>query len=257
MVTVSFITILSASTLLWAIAQSMKNNSIVDIFWGTGFFIVALIGFFYSEGPTLPQYIMLTMVGIWSLRLSIHIFLRNRGKKEDWRYRQMRKKWKHPALGAFLQVFLLQGILILLISMPVLVVMSSGQAGKPIIQWLGVTLFLAGFLIEAIADGQLRHFLKSPQHPRFLTTGLWSLSRHPNYLGEAILWWGLALFALSHPFGGLGLISALVVTLLVRYISGVPYHEKKHAQNPEWQAYSRRTPIFLPWKSKQDQFLEV
>jgi len=186
------------------------------------------------------------------MRLSLHVYLRNRGKPEDARYRAWRQEWgKNANIRSFLQVFLLQGLLLLIISLPVTSVIMAGSSAFTLWDAAGLFIWAMGFLFEAIGDWQLLRFKKDPAHKgRIIKTGLWRFSRHPNYFGEVTLWWGIYLIALSSGASWPVVIGPLTITFLILKVSGIPMLEKKYEGNPEFEAYRRRTSAFFPLPPK-------
>lgn len=234
-------------------AQRIKNNSVADIAWGLGFILVALETLILN-GLYLPQKLLATLlVIIWGTRLSCHIFVRNWGKPEDERYTAWRKNWgDHQALGAFLQVFVMQATILLIISVPVIFINTSLVGEISFYTILGTMIWIFGFIFESVADYQLRQFMLNPaNNGHIMQTGLWRYSRHPNYFGESVMWWGLFVIALSVPYGFLTIISPLTITYLLLYVSGVPLLEKKLQNNLEFQEYKKRTSVFIPWFVKK------
>ncbi|MBM3295781.1 MAG: DUF1295 domain-containing protein [Candidatus Aminicenantes bacterium] len=239
-------------TALFVIAVVRKDNSVADIGWGPGFVGVALLAYFRNPGWTPRRLLVLGMVLAWGLRLAVHIFLRNRNKGEDFRYAAWRAKWgKFFLIRSYLQVFLLQGILLLLICVPVLFVLGDRRGGLGGLAVAGAAVWLFGFFFEAAADLQLARFKRRPENKgRIITTGLWRYSRHPNYFGEAVLWWGIFFVALSVPGGWMAVIGPLTITCLLRFVSGVPILERKYRGRPDFEDYARRTNAFVPWFPK-------
>ncbi|MCX6266314.1 MAG: DUF1295 domain-containing protein [Bacteroidetes bacterium] len=225
-----------------------KDNSIVDVAWGAGFIIVAVYTIIQSGEVDLRKMIVSLLVLLWGLRLSFHIMVRNSGKGEDFRYKAWRNSWKYFIIRSFFQIFMLQGLLMLIISTPIWFINFS--TGGPLGPWdsIGLLVFGAGFMIEVIADYQLVEFKKNPGNKgKLVTTGLWSISRHPNYFGESLVWWGISFYALSFPYGWLALISPVTITLLLRFVSGVPMLEKKQSNHPDWAEYKAKTAAFVPF----------
>jgi steroid 5-alpha reductase family enzyme len=235
-------------TIIFILALIRKDNSIVDVFWGPGFIVVAVYSVIQSGEVDLRKMIVTLLVLLWGLRLSFHIMVRNSGKGEDFRYKAWRESWKFFVLRSFFQIFMLQGVFMLIISAPVWFICFS--KGGPLGPWdsLGLVIFGAGFMIETIGDYQLAEFKRDPANKgKIMTTGLWSVTRHPNYFGEALLWWGIGCYALSFPHGGYALIGPVVVTLLLRFVSGVPMLEKKYEGRQDWEEYKSRTAAFVPF----------
>jgi steroid 5-alpha reductase family enzyme len=242
------VAILVWMTAAFVVAQVKKNNGLVDIAWGLGFIVVAAVELARRPALFPARALIAIAVLVWGLRLAGHIFRRNWGKPEDFRYAGMRQKWGRAArLKAFFFVFMLQGVLMLIVSLPVTVAFASPERPLGALDAAGALLFAAGFLFEAVGDAQLAAFVRDPANKgRLMTRGLWSLTRHPNYFGEAALWWGIGLMAVSSPNGGIALVGPLAITLLLRFVSGVPLLEKKYAGRPDWEAYKARTPVFVP-----------
>lgn len=235
---------------LWFIISKVKNKySLVDIAWGLGFVVVAWTGFLVTGNLQFQTGVILLFVTIWGLRLFLHLAKRNWNSPEDYRYVNMRKRWgtKWVNLKAFLNVFALQGVLLFIIALPITQRFSVEDKTVHWWQILGIFVWLIGFFFETIGDLQLDQFKKNPQHKgKLLTTGLWSLTRHPNYFGEATCWWGIFLLALTGLNNSWLIISPLVITLLLLFVSGVPLLEKKYKDRPDFQAYAAKTAKFFP-----------
>ncbi|MDQ7826535.1 MAG: DUF1295 domain-containing protein [Candidatus Eremiobacteraeota bacterium] len=234
--------------MLFIVATAIRNNSIADVGWGGGFIIVALISFFHGGRHDLRQTITTVMIVAWGLRLVIHLSLRNRGKPEDRRYAKWRESWgKWAVPRAFVHVFLAQGALLLLISYPVILINTAPGPELTAADVMGFALWIAGFALETIADRQLADFRRDPSHRgKICQEGLWKYSRHPNYFGEALTWWGIYLVALPVPGGWKAVFSPLIITLLLRYVSGVPLLEAQMSTREGYEEYRRTTPVFIP-----------
>ena len=245
--------VFSYMTAVFLAALLKQDNSIVDVAWGPGFILVALVTFLLRPGFEARHVLISLLVVVWGLRLATHIFLRNRGRGEDFRYAKWRRDWGRWLIPrSFLQIFMLQGIFMLLISSPIILANRSSEKGLTLLDGLGGLLWLIGFLFEAIGDHQLKRFKQKPESKgKIMTAGLWKYTRHPNYFGEAALWWGFFLIALSVPGGWVGIISPLTIGFLLLKVSGVTMLEKKYAGNEEFVAYARRTSPFFPWFPKK------
>jgi len=241
-------------TAFYFAARIRNDNSLADVAWGLGFVLLAFVNLAAAGAITLRQTAVTLLVTIWGLRLAVHVYSRSRGKPEDFRYAEMRRKWgKRAPLFSYLRVFLLQGVLLYIIAIPVILIHTAPGALFGITDALGIFLWSAGFAVEAAADAQLRRFVrfrKSPENP-IMTGGLWRFSRHPNYFGEALLWWGIFLLAVRVPGGWAGVISPLLIGFLLRFVSGVPLLERKYADNPRFREYAARTNAFFPWFEKR------
>ncbi len=242
--------ILGTMTLLWVFSLLIKDSSIVDIFWGAGFVITA---WFYAwkvgfETIDTWQYLLLGMVTLWGLRLAIYLGYRNIGKGEDFRYAQWRKEsGKHWWWVSFFRVFVLQGVILWIVSsLFVPALLATGDASWWV--YLGTVLWATGFFFEAVGDYQLMRFKKNPDNKgKVLDTGVWRYTRHPNYFGDALLWWGFFCFALLHPEGIYFVFGPLLMTFLLVKISGVAMLEKTLKQTkPKYAEYIRKTSAFIP-----------
>lgn len=246
--------ILGLMILLWLLSLALKDSSIVDIFWGTGFVITFWVVYFTSGLPhTLSTNLLGALVTIWGLRLSGYIFSRNAGKGEDYRY----AAWREEAGRAwwwrsFFKVFLLQGGLMWLVAAPLIAAQTAVSSGLSVLAAAGVLVWLVGFIFEAGGDWQLAHFKANPQNKgKLLTSGLWSLTRHPNYFGDAAQWWGFYLFALAAG-GWWTVFSPLIMNFLLMRVSGVVMLEKALKVNkPGYAQYAARTNAFFPWPPRK------
>ncbi len=229
-----------------------RNNGIADIAWGPGFIVTGWLVFLLCGRGHARQWLALALVTTWGGRLAWHIFRRNRGREEDFRYAAWRRQWgKWFTARSFLQVFMLQGFFMLLILAPVLLIVGQPQPLLNLLDLLGLLMWTKGFLFETIGDRQLAAFRKNLENKgKIITSGLWRYSRHPNYFGEALGWWGIAVIALSAPGGWLGLAGPVVITFLLLFVSGVPLLEKKYQGRPDFEEYKKRTPVFVPWFPK-------
>lgn len=235
-------------TIAFFYALIKKDNSIVDVFWGLGFIVVAAYSLIRSGNFNSETFILNFLVLLWGIRLSSHIFIRNKGKGEDFRYKAWRDTWKYFLLRSYFQIFLLQGIFMMIVASPLYFVNHNSDGTFHLNDTIGIILFLIGFSFETLSDYQLILFKRNPDHKgKIITTGLWSISRHPNYFGEALIWWGIGCFALSYYQGWIMLVSPLMITLLLRFVSGVPMLEKKYQNHPDWKDYKQKTAAFVPF----------
>ncbi len=239
--------------LIFAIAQIKKDNSIVDTAWGPGFILVSLLTFWMSQRYVFRQFLVLALVVIWGTRLALHILVRNRGRGEDFRYAQWREDWgKWFFLRSFFQIFMLQGILLLVIAYPIILINSSSGKGIKIFDIIGTLIWLTGFIFEATGDYQLLKFKRRPENKgKIITRGLWKYTRHPNYFGETLIWWGIFVISLSVRVGWSAVVSPLLITFLLLRVSGVTMLEKKYTGHEGYRDYARRTSPFIPWFPKK------
>lgn len=215
-------------SICFLIGTMIKNNSIVDIGWGIGFVAVAWFAYFRDPSIVLGQWIITILVSIWGIRLFYHIIKHNFGKSEDLRYVNIRRAWgKQVIPRAFLQVYMLQGLCLYIISLTIIQVSNHGIETNALLVIPGVLVWFIGFFFEAAGDYQLRLFIQKPQNKGMLMfSGLWSITRHPNSYGEAAMWWGIFLIAVSSGAPLWTIISPLTITLLLMFASGVPLLEK-------------------------------
>lgn len=234
----------------FVIATVVKNNGIVDIIWGIGFVLIA--GIVYLSAPSLSTAIVMVLTTMWGVRLATHIGMRNLGQKEDFRYAQWRKDWgKWWLIRSFLQVYLLQWFFMQLVSVPIILSSAGGAVPQA---WLlaGIAIWLVGFYFEAIGDYQLTVFKrKKTSKGKLMTTGLWRYTRHPNYFGEATLWWGIALIAYIASGNPIAFLGPITIDFLLLKVSGIPMLEAKYKGRKDWAAYARRTSAFFPLPPKK------
>jgi len=251
----ALLVILGLMSLLWIISIIIKNVSIVDLFWGLGFVISNVFYFISTEGVGPRKLIVLILVTVWGLRLSGYLSWRNIGKGEDFRYRQFRSTYGEDRYWwiSFFQTFLLQGLLMWLISAPLLGANFSGT-GKSlgILDFAGIFLWVTGFIFETLGDYQLARFKAVPSNKgKVLTSGLWRYTRHPNYFGDSALWWGYGLICISAG-SLLPALGSILMTALIIKVSGVTLLEKNLAdKKPGYRKYIENTSAFFPWFPKE------
>lgn len=236
---------------MFIIGLKAQDNSLVDIAYGPAFLVACWGAWLLSGALTLHfrPLLLLALLTLWGLRLGLHIGLRHRGQGEDFRYRKFREDWGDTIIWrSFLQIYMLQGAVVLVVASPIL--LTIGQPGGALVwsDFLGLLLFFLGFLFEAISDWQLTVFKRGGANKgKIIMHGLWRYSRHPNYFGEATLWWGIFFIGLAGPSGLYGLISPLTIAFLLLKVSGIPMLEVKYQGNAEFEAYKARTNGFFPW----------
>ncbi|UCC54100.1 MAG: DUF1295 domain-containing protein [Anaerolineaceae bacterium] len=242
--------LLTAITLLWLLSLLLHDASIVDVFWGLGFIFVYWLSYGLTSQPATTRHLLLgLLVTIWGARLALHILRRNWGQSEDFRYARWRQQagktwwWR-----SYFNVFLLQGAILWLVAWPLLATLTNGDS-QPM-AWLDIMallLWVAGFIFEAGGDWQLSRFKKDPANKgRLMASGLWRYTRHPNYFGDALVWWGFYLFAVAAG-GWWTIFSPLLMTYLLRRVSGVAMLERTLRETkPGYAAYMSRTNAFFP-----------
>ena len=240
-----------SALVLWLISLKTRDVSIIDIFWAPGIAAVVDIAALLSDASGPRASAALFLVNLWAVRLAAHIFARHDG--EDHRYAAMRQKFgARWWWWSLVQVFLLQAILMWFIAAPLVAVMLSSRAPMGVLDYLGVGIAAAGFLFEALADVQLARFRLDPRNKgKVMDRGLWRWSRHPNYFGESVMWWGFFLLGFSAAGAWWLILSPLVVTLLLLQVSGVTLMEDKiEDRRPAYADYKRRVSAFVPWPPK-------
>ncbi len=230
-----------------------KRNDVADVAWGIGFILLSWLSLALSVEVSARGLILAVLVTVWGMRLAVHIFRRNRGKAEDYRYQAWRQAWgKWFYLRSYGQVYLLQGALLFLITVPILLV--NKNIGQPLghSDLLGVLVWVLGFVFEAVGDAQLATFIKNPENKGgLLQAGLWKYTRHPNYFGEVTQWWGVWLVAMGAQISWISIIGPLTISVLILKVSGIPMLEKKMQENAAFAEYARRTNKFFPWLPKK------
>jgi steroid 5-alpha reductase family enzyme len=237
---------------VWLLSIIRKDASIVDIAWGLGFVVVAWVCLLFdanrdaarSPGCLLP--VLTTLLGV---RLSAYLFWRNHGKPEDYRYRAMREKWGTAfPLVSLVTVFALQGLIMWVVSLPVQVGTALADRDPSPATLIGIALWAIGLFFESVGDWQLARFKSQPRNKgKVLDTGLWRYTRHPNYFGDFLIWWGLFLISLSLTRAWWTIIGPLIMSIFLMRVSGVTLLERSLTQTkPEYADYIRRTNAFFP-----------
>lgn len=242
---------------VWIASVFKKKASIVDGFWGLGFVLIAWITFALSAGYAWRKLVIAVLITLWGVRLAAHIFYRSWGEPEDKRYQAWRSEHgERYWYVSFVTVFMLQGGLLWLVSLASQFgQMAHTPARLTGLDWLGVAVWAFGWLFESIGDWQLLQFKKQPANKgQIMDRGLWAYTRHPNYFGETVVWWGLFLITLSTPGGWWFIISPLLMTGLLLKVSGVALLDKTMlATRPTYRDYLERTSAFVPWFPKRSR----
>ena len=251
----AFLVILVLMTTLWIVSVIIKNVSIVDLFWGLGFVMITVFYYHNTAGFYPRKFLLLALVSTWGFRLSGYLAWRNIGKGEDFRYKEFRKKYgdKRYWWISFFQTFLLQGILMWLISAPLLGAQFYAQNNQlGILDFTAIAIWLIGISFEAGGDFQLAVFKVNPSNKgKVLNTGFWRYTRHPNYFGDAAVWWALGLICISSG-SYIPVLGSVLMTILIIKVSGVALLEKSlKDQKPEYKKYIEKTSAFIPWFPKK------
>ena len=257
------LSVFACNSLMYLFCQAKKDNSYIDVWWGLSFVVpnAALIALQRHAGHSIdPRTVLINLiVSAWGLRLAWHIGKRH--KEEDYRYKAMRDRWEAKSkayyyFASFMYVFMMQALFGLIVNGAALYITANsaatGAAGLIWTDYLGLGVATTGLAIETIADWQLTKHIanKDPKKGKFCQNGLWRYSRHPNYFGEVVVWWGVWITACSVPGGFTTIYAPSFITWLLLRLSGVPLLEKKQRLHPEWKAYEDKTSKFVPWFPK-------
>jgi steroid 5-alpha reductase family enzyme len=248
---IGFATIVSMLTAVWLLSLRRQDVSIVDVCWGLGFVLLAWLYVGLSSGFRPRALTAALFATLWGTRLAVHIFRRNRGKGEDSRYQAMRAA-HGPAFWwrSLFVVFWLQAAILWFVALPLLVTARAAAPPQLTVRdGLGALLFAIGFAFESIGDYQLQRFKADRSNRgKVMDEGLWRYTRHPNYFGDATVWWGLYVVAAATPNGWLTMLSPALMTLLLMRVSGVTLLEGGlKASKPGYADYIARTSAFFPW----------
>lgn len=232
----------------WLISLPRRDAGIVDIFWGIGFVVVSWVAWAVGDGEANRSDLLVTMVSIWGIRLSFHLWRRSRGREEDYRYRSMRRKSGEGfAIRSLLTVFLFQGLLIWIVSLPVQLAMTPSGPRVRALAVVGVVIWGIGLFFEALGDSQLTRFRATDTDNKVMDWGLWRYTRHPNYFGDFCVWWGIWLVAADTPDARIGIVGPLLMSLLLLRFSGIPILERGLRRRHEgYDDYAARTSAFIP-----------
>ncbi len=252
----NFLAVAAMMVIGWAISLVYKNVTVVDSLWGLGFVLIAWITLFLSDGYAARNTLITAMITLWGLRLSIYLSIRNWGKGEDPRYGLWRKEsgdrfW----IVSLFKVFILQAVFMWCISLaPQVGQMASIPDQLTWLDIVGMGIWAAGFIFETVGDWQLARFKAKPDNKgKVMDQGLWAYSRHPNYFGEFLVWWGLFLVTLSTTGSWWTILSPLIVTVVLLKMTGIPLTEKTISHTrPGYAEYVKRTNAFIPWFPKKE-----
>jgi len=242
----------------WLVSIAHRNVTIVDSLWGLGFVLIAWLTFFLSDGFWTRKMLIAVLVTLWGVRLSVYLSWRNWGKGEDPRYGLWREKsGQRFWLVSLFKVFILQALFLWVISIGLQMGQLAAKPDKLIwLDGLGLLVWATGFVFEAAGDWQLARFKSDPANKgRVMDRGLWAYTRHPNYFGEFLVWWGIFLITLSTPNSWWTVFCPIIVTAVLLKMTGIPLTEKGLIENrPGYREYIKRTNAFVPWlPAKEDQ----
>jgi steroid 5-alpha reductase family enzyme len=253
----SAVTIFASMTAVWIASLAVRDASIVDVFWGLGFVCVAGVGLALGDGVAGRKIFIFILIALWGVRLATYIGIRNHGAGEDPRYVKMRQSAGRSFWWSSLfRVFWLQGAIMWIVSLPLMAVAAGTSPSFPsIYDVVGAALWAVGLFFEAVGDWQLRRFKSDGENKgKVMDRGLWRYTRHPNYFGDAAMWWGIGLIAVGVPWGWATLVGPILMTFFLMKVSGVVLLEKSLKNTkPQYAEYVRRTSAFLPRPPKPKQ----
>ena len=236
--------------ILWVKQVFTKNAGEVDLGWTIALFIMTMVYFIFANGYLTRKIIILVLVGLWAARLGLYLAGRiAREKKEDARYQKIRAQWQNNVQLKFFLFYQLQALTAVVLSTPFLIISLNASARAAIIEWLGVGIWVLGFIGEFAADDQLRRFKQDPQNKgKTCQVGLWQYSRHPNYFFEWLMWVGYFVLALGSSWGWLAMIAPAFMLYFLLKVSGVPLAEEQslRSRGEEYREYQRTTSVFVP-----------
>lgn len=250
--TVLIFTMFAYMSFWFLVSLIRKRNDVADVAWGLGFVLLVWASYGISSDSGVRGLLVGILVTIWGVRLAWHIHRRNRGKAEDYRYLAWRQAWgKWFYIRSYFQVYALQGALLMVIATPIVIINAQAGNGLGLFDLLGALVWITGFIFEAVGDAQLARFIKNPANKgKLMQSGLWAYTRHPNYFGEIVQWWGIWLIAMSVPYGWIGIIGPITITFLIVKVSGIPLLEQKMAANPDFSEYRQKVSMLIPLPRK-------
>jgi steroid 5-alpha reductase family enzyme len=251
----ALVLVVSVMAMIWALSLKMKNAGIVDIAWAGLFLFVAGLYAAVGDGYSDRKILFAGMVAVWSARLAIYLYLRVIGHhpKEDARYAKMRENWGARAEGRFFYFFKLQGVMIVLLSVPFALICMNSEPKLSLLELLASALWLIALTGESFSDRQLDHF--KHRHPgKTCNVGFWKYSRHPNYFFEWLTWCSYFLFALASPYGWISIFCPILMYYVLTQVTGIPLAEEQSlkSRGDEYRNYQKKTSAFFPWFPKND-----
>lgn len=241
-------------TSLWFLyGERVGRLDIADEAWGLAQPYIVLVALLIAQKYSISSIILLILTFVWGYRLFNHLHKRHaKSTGEDIRYAQMRARWKKfPRLKSYIYVFLLQGFLMYLLGMGSMLLVFSKTSWNPL-SLFGIAIWVIGFIFEVIADRQLKYFIARPKNKgKIMDQGLWKYSRHPNYFGEVVMWWGIFVFVFINTGNIWSIVTPITITVLIIFVSGIPLTEKHFESNPLWQKYKSKTSALIPWLKRK------
>lgn len=248
---IGFILLLFYLFAMVAVVQIKKDNSIGNFTWGGGCLLLTLYTFFTTSLYLARQILVTVLIVLWSVRLIIYLYSRYK-KGADPRFIAWQNQWgRYALLISIGWILFLQGALLLVMALPSVWINTHVSGLLALLDLIGLLVWLIGFICESISDYQLYRFMHDPGNKgKIMDAGLWHYSRHPNYFGEILMWWGIYLIAIAVPYGWITLITPLTITILLVFFTGIPWVEAVFKDNQAYQAYKQRTSMLIPWWPK-------
>lgn len=241
-------------SIAFVVAQIKENNGLQDVAWGLGFIVAAAFSYIYGKANSINGLVITVLITLWGGRLAYYLFKRNWNAEEDKRYVKMREKWgDHPRINAYFKVFMFQMLLLFIIVQPALLANTEKSNTLSIINYIGIAIWIIGYFFQVVGDWQLKNFIanEKSEDNRLMTEGLWKYTRHPNYFGEATMWWGIFLVSIISLRSLIGVIGPITITYLLLYVSGVPMLEKRYEGRDDYDEYKKTTSKFFPLPPKK------
>lgn len=247
--------ITSYMIIVWAVARTIRNNSIVDVAWAFNFLIIALIILALTGKTDHKSVIVYSLAALWSLRLGIHLATRVFGhiKEEEGRYKQLREEWKTNLNLKFFAFFIMQGISNVFLAIPWFLMVLNDESELTVLEYIGASMWLICIIGEGISDFQLAQFKKDPKNKgKVCDVGLWYYSRHPNYFFQLMIWVSVFIMALSSPYGWISIVCPLSIGYLIFKVTGIPMTEEQSLRSRPvaYKKYQETTSMFIPWFKK-------
>jgi steroid 5-alpha reductase family enzyme len=235
-------------TAMLILVQLKKDNTIGNFTWGGGCVLLALYTFFATKTYLPRQTLVTTLITLWGIRLIVYLYSRYK-KGADPRFVAWQQQWgRYALLASFWWIWIAQGALLLVMSYLGVFVNLVPSSDLNALDITGLIGWIIGFVFESVGDYQLYRFMKERHEPEaIMNRGLWRFTRHPNYFGEILMWWGLYLIALSIPWGWTTIISPLTINILLIFFTGIPWTEAVFKGNPQYELYKKKTSMLIPW----------
>jgi steroid 5-alpha reductase family enzyme len=242
-------------TVIWSIARTIKNNSIVDVFWAFNFAIIAAIIYTVANGFYDRKLLVCSLALLWSLRLGTYLTIRvgSHIQEEEGRYKQLREEWASNLHVKFFAFFQMQGLSNVFLAIPYFIIALNPEPQLSALEYIGAGMWLLCIIGEGLSDFQLARFKKNPANKgKVCSVGLWNYSRHPNYFFQCMIWVSVFVFALSSPYGYIAIVCPLVIAYLIFKVTGIPMTEEQslRSKGEAYRHYQQTTSMFIPWFKK-------